>query len=64
MKTWTAPREGTWHFAKGQQPHWYEDCGDWCASVGWKGWKAKDVVVDLDSDPNDDPGRFGRTAPG
>jgi hypothetical protein len=59
VTSWTAPSAGTWHFAKGEQPHPFDDCGTWCAGQGWLGWRAKGAVSDPDDDPNDDPSRFG-----
>lgn len=52
MAEWTAPHSGTYHFAKGSQPHASKACGDWCAGKGWYAWVAKDATVDPDNDPN------------
>lgn len=59
MTDWEAPRDGMFHFKRGAVPHFYTECGDWCAGQGWKGWAAKDTVVDIDYDPGQDPARFG-----
>lgn len=59
MADWTVPRDGSYHYLAGHEPHWFEGCGDWCAGQGWKGWAAKGTIVDIDEDPSDDPARFG-----
>lgn len=61
MTAWTAPSTDTFHFAVGEQPHAFDECGDWCgrASVGWYNWCAEGAVVDTDRDLDDDPNRFG-----